>query len=112
VAALELAGASAVGTIASALEQVYDEARNRFGPWDASPTATAAYAHRTLTAGRPGSWEAEAIMDVVRVAPVRAASQIRPGQRLVVAFALWSTCRSPVRLMPPRWQTAETNGDA
>lgn len=64
-AAFELAGRKAIGSIASALDEVYDEARNRFGPWDRDPSGTAAYAKRTLTAGRPGSWEADAIMEVV-----------------------------------------------
>lgn len=63
--AFELAGRKAIGSIASALDEVHDEARNRFGPWDADMHGTAAYAKRTLTAGRPGSWEAAAIMDVV-----------------------------------------------
>ena len=64
-AAFEVAGNRAIGSIASALELVYHQARNRFGPWDADIDGTAAYAQRTLTAGRPGSWEAAAIMDVV-----------------------------------------------
>jgi hypothetical protein len=64
-AAFELAGRKAIGSIASALDEVHNEARNRFGPWDADTQATAAYAKRTLTAGRPGSWEAAAIMEVV-----------------------------------------------
>lgn len=64
-AAFELAGRKMIGSIASALDEVHFEARERFGPWDADMNATAAYAHRTLTAGRPGSWEAAAIMEVV-----------------------------------------------
>lgn len=64
-AAFEMAGRKAAGSVASALDEVHNEARNRFGPWDADGAATAAYAQRTLTAGRPGSWEADAIMEVV-----------------------------------------------
>lgn len=64
-AAFELAGRQLITSAASALEQVYHEARERFGPWDRDAHATAAYARRTLTAGRPGSWEAELIMNVV-----------------------------------------------
>ncbi|MGW9310698.1 hypothetical protein ACWGPQ_22090 [Saccharomonospora azurea] len=64
-AAYEAAGNRAIGSAASAIALVYHQARNRFGPWNADIDGTAAYAHRTLTAGRPGSWEAAAIMDVV-----------------------------------------------
>lgn len=64
-AAFELAGRKTITSIASALEQVHHEARERFGPWSKDSRGTADYAQRTLTAGRPGSWEADAIMDVV-----------------------------------------------
>lgn len=64
-AALELAGRKAVTSVASAVEQVHDEARDRFGDWRRDPGGTADYAQRTLTAGRPGSWESEAIMEIV-----------------------------------------------
>lgn len=64
-AAFAAAGRKLIGSLASALEQIYHEARERFGPWDSDPTSSAGYAQRTLTAGRPGSWEASAVMDVV-----------------------------------------------
>lgn len=64
-AAFALAGRKLITSVASALEQIHHEARERFGPWDRDPSATAAYAQRTLTAGRPGSWEAESLMPIV-----------------------------------------------
>lgn len=63
-AAFELAGRKAVASLASAVEMIHYEARTRFGPWDADPAATAAYAERTLKAGRPGSWESELLSEL------------------------------------------------
>lgn len=63
-AAFDLAGRKTVGSIASAVELIHHEARNRFGPWDADPSGTIDYASRTLVAGRPGSWEAELMTEV------------------------------------------------
>lgn len=63
--AFDLAGRKLITSVASAVEQVYHEARERFGPWHRDAGGTADYAQRTLTAGRPGSWEAEVIMQVV-----------------------------------------------
>lgn len=56
--AIETAGRLAIGSIASALDVIYHEASTRVSP---------SYAHRTLTAGRPGSWEAAAVLDGVYV---------------------------------------------
>lgn len=66
-AAFELAGRKLIASIASAIEQVYHEAREvPGGSWTMpDPGTTADYAQRTLTAGRPGSWEAEALMNVM-----------------------------------------------
>ncbi|WP_370973646.1 hypothetical protein [Amycolatopsis sp. cg9] len=64
-AAFDLAGRKLIGSLASALEQLHHEARERFGPWDSDVSKTANYAQRSLTAGRPGSWEAELIMPIV-----------------------------------------------
>jgi hypothetical protein len=64
-AALAAAGRKAICCVASALETVWFEARERFGPWNRDPGATADYAKRTLIAGRPGSWESAGIERVV-----------------------------------------------
>lgn len=65
VGALGAAGGKAVGSVASAVEQVYFEARERFGPWNQHAAATADYGERTLTAGWPGNPEAVALMDLM-----------------------------------------------
>ncbi|MFF2088634.1 hypothetical protein ACFVVM_33025 [Nocardia sp. NPDC058176] len=63
-AAFDGAGRKTITSIASAVEVVHFEARNRFGPWDSDVSATAAYAERTLIAGRPGSWESARLSDL------------------------------------------------
>jgi hypothetical protein len=57
-AAFAAAGGKLVASLASALEQVHAEARERGGDsWG--------YAQRTMSAGRPGSWESEALTSIV-----------------------------------------------
>lgn len=56
-AAFAAAGGKLVASLASALEQVHAEARERGGSWG--------YAQRTLSAGRPGSWESEVPTSIV-----------------------------------------------
>lgn len=63
--AFDLAGRKLITSVVSALEQVWHEARERFGSWRTDPSGTGNYAQRTLTAGRPGSWEAECVMPLV-----------------------------------------------
>lgn len=94
-AAFELAGRKTIGSIASALDLVHHEARNRFGPWDADITGTAAYAQRTLTAGRPGSWEADAIMDIVCFGNTL---NLHPRQRDASADEMRATGPNPKRV--------------
>ncbi|MER7015332.1 hypothetical protein ABT324_28195 [Saccharopolyspora sp. NPDC000359] len=66
VAAFDLAGRKTIGSVASALETVFHEARGRFESDPALKTSSDyGYAVRTLTAGRPGSWEASSIIHVV-----------------------------------------------
>lgn len=64
-AALELAGRKAVASVASAVEQVHSEARRDIDPPGTFTSESSAYAKRTLVAGRPGSWEAEALLELV-----------------------------------------------
>lgn len=68
--AFDLAGRKAIGSLCAALEMVFNEARDRYDPavhgtgtWAYSPDY--AYAVRTMTAGRPGSWEAEALTNCI-----------------------------------------------
>lgn len=68
-ALFEVAGRKTIGCIASALDMLFDEARNRYDPARHGDTGPGSgdyyYAQRSLTAGRPGSWEAQAILAVV-----------------------------------------------
>lgn len=64
-AALETAGRKAIGSLASALEQVNSELRARASePGDPYNSSGYAYATRAMTAGRPGSWESERLQSV------------------------------------------------
>lgn len=67
VTAFDQAGRKLIGSVASALEQVHSEARDRAGngSWRNDTSKTANYAQRALIAGRPGSWESNVIMEVV-----------------------------------------------
>ncbi|MFD4356780.1 hypothetical protein ACFWPX_29810 [Nocardia sp. NPDC058518] len=62
--AFDRAGRKTIASIASAVEAIHFEARNRFGPWDSDVSGTAAYAERTLIAGRPGSWESARLTEL------------------------------------------------
>lgn len=63
--ALETAGRKAIGSLASALEQVNSELRARASePGDKYHSSGYHYASRALTAGRPGSWESERLQSV------------------------------------------------
>jgi len=64
-AALETAGRKAVGSLASALDQVRHELRVRASePGDEFHQSGYRYSTRALTAGRPGSWESERLQSV------------------------------------------------
>jgi hypothetical protein len=66
VAAFDIAGRKMITSVASALEQVFHEARERaVEPGGSLGTDDYRYAVRTLTAGRPGSWEASSVIGVV-----------------------------------------------
>ncbi|WP_331765178.1 hypothetical protein [Nocardia sp. NBC_01388] len=64
-AALETAGRKAIGSLASALEQVNHEIRARASePGDQFHHGGYRFASRAMTAGRPGSWESERLQSV------------------------------------------------
>ncbi|WP_162958774.1 hypothetical protein [Nocardia yunnanensis] len=65
-AALETAGRKAIGSLASALEQVHHEIRARAEAMEPGekPSSSYYYAARAMTAGRPGSWESERLQSV------------------------------------------------
>jgi hypothetical protein len=73
-AAFEVAGRMLIGTVASALAQAHHEACERIGSAidasdlnpDLKEYKKRTYAHRTLTAGQPGSQQAEEVVDMVR----------------------------------------------
>ncbi|RJQ74211.1 hypothetical protein D5S17_23365 [Pseudonocardiaceae bacterium YIM PH 21723] len=64
--AFALAGRKTVTSVASALDQVFHEVRRRFvAEHGEEGFEDYGYAVRTLTAGRPGSWEAASLIDLV-----------------------------------------------
>ncbi|BCK59466.1 hypothetical protein NWFMUON74_72380 (plasmid) [Nocardia wallacei] len=64
-AALAAAGRKAIGSLASALEQVHHEIRERASePGDTYRQSGYRFAVRAMTAGRPGSWESELLPHV------------------------------------------------
>jgi hypothetical protein len=63
-AAFGLAGRKLITSLASAIELVHHEACGQF-PEDSAPWNAVYYARRTLIAGRPGSWESVALLDIV-----------------------------------------------
>lgn len=64
-AALAAAGRKSVGSLASALEQVHYEIRDRAStPGDLIGTSGYHYAFRAMIAGRPGSWESDLLSSI------------------------------------------------
>lgn len=63
-AAFGLAGRKLITSLASAIELVHHEAFGRY-PEGSLPWNAVHYARRTLIAGRPGSWESMALLDIV-----------------------------------------------
>lgn len=64
--AFDRAGHQAVATLAAALETVHNEHRHHRGGTSA-PQESYGYARRSMTAGRPGSWESDALISVINV---------------------------------------------
>jgi hypothetical protein len=61
---LAMAGRKAIGSLAAALDLVFHQVREAAGGLDGS-AASYAFARRTLTAGRGGSWESELLEQVI-----------------------------------------------
>jgi hypothetical protein len=59
------AGRKTVTSLAAAIEMVFHRLRESQGGWQRNPHGSWEYARRTLTAGRPGSWKSEALLDVM-----------------------------------------------
>ncbi|HEY3478366.1 MAG TPA: hypothetical protein VGL02_05625, partial [Streptomyces sp.] len=92
--AFDKAGRKSIATLAAAIEMVFHELRESKGGLNSH--ISYAYAARTLTAGRPGSWESALLLEVMLFG--NGLNLVKPKGRApvgVVAAATWKRAAGP-----------------
>lgn len=91
-AVLAAAGRKAVTSLAAALYDTFRQLREDHGGMD-NPRGSYETAQRQLLAGRPGSWEAQSLLDLMLWSGDGKASRIDPGARAELAAIIrrWIT---------------------